>query len=293
MALVVRMSVAEHVDCFLDGFCQAFCWSRAATLIHSSHAVQRSLVKTILLNGVIFLGILFFVDSFYNTPEHTLFGYSYTTLTGYPMYMLCLMTNAGFFSRIAKEAFRMHGGEYQRHDNSESISAPTTIGMGILYMSCAAFIRCLRVIPLIGTPLSFYVNCLFMAYYCFEYKWMHMGWSLEHRLAHVEKHWAFFFGFGLPATLLTFFLSTLHAGAVFALIFPSYVIMATMSTMKSSTAPNVSVPLLQKWYLPNRIPVFWPVGKVTYTAIDLVQLFGVVDMKAAFTENKDQLGKVV
>lgn len=69
--------------------------------------------------------------------------------------------------------------------------------------------------------------------------------------------------------------------------------MATMSTMKSSTAPNVSLPLLQKWYLPNRIPVFWPVGKVTYTAIDLIQLFGVVDMKAAFTENKDQLGKVV
>lgn len=68
-----------------------------------------------------------------------------------------------------------------------------------------------------------------------------------------------------------------------------------MSTMKPSTAPNnvVSVPLLQRWYLPSRIPVFWPVGKATNVAIDIIQSFGVVDMKAAFTENKDQLGKVV
>lgn len=82
---------------------------------------------------------------------------------------------------------------------------------------------------------------------------MHLGWSLEQRLAHVEKHWAFFFGFGmvfiffshygfahyhyttgLPATLLTFFLSTLHAGAVFALIFPS----VSVLTAKEIAAAN-------------------------------------------------------
>lgn len=40
MTSVVRISVAEHVDCFVDGFRQAFCWSRAATLIHSQ--VDRS-----------------------------------------------------------------------------------------------------------------------------------------------------------------------------------------------------------------------------------------------------------
>ena len=66
-----------------------------------------------------------------------------------------------------------------------------------------------------------------------------------------------------------------------------------MSTMKSINTPNVSVPLLQKWYLPNRIPVFWPVEKVTNIVIDIIQSFGVVDMKSAFTESKDQLGKVV
>lgn len=42
MTSVVRISVAEHVDCFVDGFRQAFCWSRAATLIHSQ--VDRKLL---------------------------------------------------------------------------------------------------------------------------------------------------------------------------------------------------------------------------------------------------------
>lgn len=90
---------------------------------------------------------------------------------------------------------------------------------------------------------------------------MHMGWSLEHRLAHVEKHWAFFFGFGkvithlsfilgsithyhyttgLPATLLTFFLSTLHAGAVFALIFPSVGVICTNERAAANNNDSMS-----------------------------------------------------
>ena len=53
--------------------------------------------------------------------------------------------------------------------------------------------------------------------------------SIGHSFSVLVKFLSFIFSslshyhsiIGLPATLVTFFLSTLHAGAVFALIFPS------------------------------------------------------------------------
>lgn len=35
------------------------------------------MVKTIVLNGVIYLGGLLVVEALYNSPDHTVFGYSY------------------------------------------------------------------------------------------------------------------------------------------------------------------------------------------------------------------------
>lgn len=40
-------------------------------------------------------------------------------------------------------------------------------------------------------------------------------------MMYAEQHWAYCLGFGLPATAITFFLSTLRAGGVFALLYPS------------------------------------------------------------------------
>lgn len=330
MALVVRMSVAEHIDCFLDGFCQAFCWSRAATLIHSqvdlmlvstwpsytgfhrSHAVQRSLVKTILLNGVIFLGILFFIDSFYNTPEHTLFGYSYTVS------FLCVGEGSWFDDPLYSFPTNRHWqviqcicyvlwpmpvsfqGLQRKHFVCmvASISDTTTVNQyqhlppsaweyytwAVLHLSDVyeSFHLSAHHYPFTSTAYSWLIIASSMcpniqfnfksSYCCHRYKWMHMGWSLEHRLAHVEKHWAFFFGFGkvithlsfvlgsithyhyttgLPATLLTFFLSTLHAGAVFALIFPSVGVICTNE--RAAANNNDSMSSWQLWALWNPV----------------------------------------
>ncbi|KAI8067454.1 etoposide-induced protein 2.4-domain-containing protein [Gongronella butleri] len=116
--------------------------------------------------------------------------------------------------------------------------------MASFYLSCMLVVTLVRCIPWIGTPASLLLNCVIMGYYCFEYKWIDLGWTQAHRMAFVERHWAYFLGFGLPATLLTFFLTTLHAGAVFALVYPSFVILACVSTMKpydSSRLPHLPV----------------------------------------------------
>lgn len=54
-----------------------------------------------------------------------------------------------------------------------------------------------------------------------RYKWINQDWTIEQRMVYAEEHWAYCLGFGLPATTITFFLSTLRAGGVFALIYPS------------------------------------------------------------------------
>lgn len=43
-----------------------------------SKKVQYTLLKSLALNGVAYLGILVLLETFYNTPDHHLFGYSYT-----------------------------------------------------------------------------------------------------------------------------------------------------------------------------------------------------------------------
>lgn len=45
---------------------------------YRSKPVQYTLLKSLALNGVAYLGILVILETFYNTPDHHLFGYSYT-----------------------------------------------------------------------------------------------------------------------------------------------------------------------------------------------------------------------
>ncbi|KAI9274355.1 etoposide-induced protein 2.4-domain-containing protein [Phascolomyces articulosus] len=286
-------TIVQHGQYFISGLQQAFQWIRVISLIYSSPVIQKAIAKTICLNGIIYLGALVIIDTIYT--DHTIFGYSYMHLTGYPMYMICLLVNSSLFSQIALEAFQVHANEYQRP--TTIVTTASMIGNALFYMNCAALVRVLYWVPLIGTFISFFVTCLLMAYYSFEYKWIHLGWSLDQRLRHVEQNWAFFFGFGLPAALLTFFLSTLHAGGVFALIYPGYIILATMATLKPVNGPvsttTTYLKIMNGWCLPDRIPFFWPVAKATYFAALLLKNLGAPNILAIMSEKKDQLGKVV
>jgi hypothetical protein len=55
----------------------------------------------------------------------------------------------------------------------------------------------------------------------YRFKWVNLGLTMDQRMSSLERHWAFFLGFGIPLTTLTFFLSSLRAAAVYAIFFPS------------------------------------------------------------------------
>jgi etoposide-induced 2.4 mRNA len=74
-----------------------------------------------------------------------------------------------------------------------------------------------------------------------------------------ETHWAYFLGFGLPFTALTYFFTPLVSAATFALLFPFFVIIATSAkpvAYDDSTLLSV--------LLPARIQLCWPARPLTH-----------------------------
>lgn len=62
----------------------------------------------------------------------------------------------------------------------------------------------LRYIPYL--PLAFLFTSLANAYYVFEITWINKGMSLPERIRHLEERWCWYLGFGVPITLLSYFL---------------------------------------------------------------------------------------
>lgn len=61
-------------------------------------------------------------------------------------------------------------------------------------------------LPVVGPIIAFAYTCWLTSLYSFEYTWINEGWSVQRRLDYFERHWAYFFGFGVPFTLITFWL---------------------------------------------------------------------------------------
>ena len=112
------------------------------------------------------------------------------------------------------------------------------------------------ILPWIGTPLSFIYSCWLSSLYCFEYSWINTGLPFGRRLDAFESHWAYFLGFGLPFTAATFFLPFLIGSAVYALVFPVYVIVATAAT-------PVPSPALLFGTGTSRLPICSPAREIT------------------------------
>ncbi|KAI9498005.1 etoposide-induced protein 2.4-domain-containing protein [Zychaea mexicana] len=294
MATSTQSPLSQHWNYFLNGAEQAFNWPKTFILFYSSSTVQKSMFKALFINGIIFLGGVLFLEIFYNAPEHRIFGCSYATITGFPLYFGTLGINGKFFTPIAEKAFQLQAKNNPRTTpGSTNIvqSMASMIYTVIFYMNCGVFAGLLRsMIPHVGTLLAFLMNCAIMSYYCFEYKWLYMGWTLEQRMTFMEEHWAYFLGFGTPITVLTFFLSTLHSGAVFAILYPSYVIMATMATPKPATPygqPLASGKTVHpELSAPNKIPLFFGVRKMNDLVIFLAKMVGGVHADSIVSEKQ-------
>ncbi|KAG1445195.1 hypothetical protein G6F56_009996 [Rhizopus delemar] len=286
MATLEKSSVQQHWSYFISGIEDASNWPKTFLLLYSSKSIQKAVLTTLGLNGLLFLGGQLLLEAF----PRKLFGIPYLHLLGFPMYFGLLSINGQYFGKVAEKSYQIQRSQQQKPVTNPVQNVASGIFTTILYINCGITAAILSNIPVLGMPLSLLMNCIITSYYCFEYKWIYMGWNIEQRLSFMEKHWSFFLGFGFPMTILTFFLTFLRSGAIFNLVYPFFIIMAILAVPKTSTNQQVAsgVNARSQWTLPNKVSVFFPVRKLNALVILVVRLVSGVSVAP---ERKDESKK--
>ena len=72
-------------------------------------------------------------------------------------------------------------------------------------------------------------SCWLASLYCFEYRWVYLGWNSNDRLGYFERHWMYFFGFGFPIGVLSFVSPRFIDNGIFALVFPIFILTSAIA----------------------------------------------------------------
>ncbi|CAH0477242.1 unnamed protein product [Peronospora belbahrii] len=244
-------------DAFSSSFREFCAGAKHAVSLHrillfylKSRLICVSSAKCFVLNGLIFLGSIYFFNQavipvihLFGELLHRSFSYGTTTqvddvrdrvdgfvfllyqvLWMYPIYCISFILNTIWYQEIADDAYmQLHG--------KPSPSRVTDMIRDEMYRAILVAFFLLQtvlsyLIPVVGPAMSFVHLSWLYSLYCFEYKWSLAGWSLERRLAHLEQNWAYFAGFGSPFTLATFFVPNFVSKGIFALLFPVFLLLA-------------------------------------------------------------------
>ncbi|ORZ41503.1 etoposide-induced protein 2.4-domain-containing protein [Catenaria anguillulae PL171] len=257
----------------------------ALVIASSSKKIQAAAVKCFVLNGLLLLGSIAFYrlvingivgsifawttsredDKAFETVDRVLWALFHVFWV-YPVYALSFVLNSMWYQDIADRALDIRSAQLRTLGQPGLDAPPMSVRnklkrtivdelyRGLLCVVHLSLAMAAYVAPALGPVTSFIMTCWQNAMYCFEYKWVQKGWSLEHRLRHIEDQWPYYLGFGLPTTALTFYASSVVSSGVFAVLFPLYIITATLTTpptdhkhgvMRSPTSPTESTRSLE------------------------------------------------
>ncbi|RKP07618.1 etoposide-induced protein 2.4-domain-containing protein, partial [Thamnocephalis sphaerospora] len=241
-------------------------WHDSIAAIYSSKTLQVQTAKCFLLNGLIFLGSLYMFDLILR-PSLAFFTTWFVCdavqiCWVYPIYCLSFFLNSLWYQKVADHAYRLREGR----SASAQISYDRLVNRltdevyrALLFFNYVVFATMAYAIPLVGPLLSFAYACWIAAFYSFEYDWINRGWTMDQRMDYFETHWAYFAGFGLPSTAVTFFFPQFVSTGIFALLFPVFVIMSNMARPVPRRRDN---PQTLSAHIPRRLPVFSPAKRM-------------------------------
>ncbi|KAI0003350.1 etoposide-induced protein 2.4-domain-containing protein [Russula compacta] len=277
------------------GLVDAFRWDVVISLMSSDAEVRANALKSFLLNGISLLSIYVFdlllhplsrgeegqeghVQSSRN-GLHQNFGWFYRVLWLLPVVGMSLYLNASWCSLIAKRTFTLRHGLAFPYVGMTSTTSPNaytaffiSLAMSayraVMIATCVFISFALGYVPVVGGVIETVFFCWVDAYYCFEFIWIARGWLLSRRIRYLEERWVYHLAFGLPSTIICMWGGTLANAALFALIFPYYIIMAMHAHPVPVDPYNPSTPasasagttiMHPSPYLPIRLRVFTPV----------------------------------
>ncbi|KAF7972653.1 hypothetical protein HWV62_17328 [Athelia sp. TMB] len=253
------------------GLLEAFRWDIVVSTVTSDPEIRANVYKSVLLNSLSLTSIYTFdilLQPLVRDQQkwfHRNVGWFYQALWLLPVVCVSLYLNSSWCGLIAKRTFML------QHGSRTAQQAPVTY-TGLLTMLATSAYRVVMVftsivvgfalgaVPLVGPPLGFCFMCWVDAYYCFEFIWIARGMSLSTRVRHLEERWAYYFAFGLPSAALCMWGSSLANAALFALLFPAYIIMAMHAhpVPKDPYSPAGTEDIIRhpSPFVPIRLPIF-------------------------------------
>ncbi|KZT26468.1 EI24-domain-containing protein [Neolentinus lepideus HHB14362 ss-1] len=259
------------------GLMDAFRWDIVVLTVTSDPEIRANFLKSLLLNSLSLTSIYVFdllLQPLVQNQQkwlHRNVGWFYQVLWLLPVLGASLYLNSSWCTLIAKRTYALrHGSRATTAEMSYTYTGilnalATSAYRGVMIVTSVALDFALAYIPVVGPFVSFAFLCWVDAYYCFEFIWTARGLALFRRVRHLEEHWAYYFAFGLPSAALCMWGSGLANAAIFALIFPAYIIMAMHAQpvpqdpyrpLPTTDSGSDSRPLLPSPYIPIRLPVF-------------------------------------
>ncbi|KAF9264739.1 EI24-domain-containing protein [Marasmius fiardii PR-910] len=304
--LSLHESILLQLNWAWCGLKDAFRWDVVFS-VAGDPEIRANIYKSLLLNTLSLTSIYVF-DWFLQPLVHGQqkwlrrnVGWVYQTLWLFPVIGLSFYLNSSWCSVIAKRTFIL------QHGNRATAEQPTTYAGMIKAIATSAY-RVVMVftslavsfafksIPYVGSVISFIFLCWVDSYYCFEFVWIARGLSLSSRVRYLEERWAYYLAFGFPTAGLCTFGSGLANGAIFALVFPLFVIMA-MHARPLPVDPYSPLPRGQDQqdtikhpspFIPIRLPIF---AVVLFLNNWIVKIFSVGGRSHIRTRSKRTLSE--
>ncbi|CUA68216.1 Etoposide-induced protein 2,4 homolog [Bos taurus] [Rhizoctonia solani] len=277
--LPIWETIRLQIEFFVRGLLDANRWDRVVRIIIEDSEVRSNVFKSLLLNSLSLASIytldLIFVPLLAGKQDrwlHRNFGSLYTVFWLLPVIGVSLYLNSTFSSGLAKRVYHLQHGRSAAPTATGFSGVLNTIATSayrvILIFSYMSISLVLSYVPIVGSTAAFIFVCWIDAFYCFEFVWIARGMKLSERVRYEEERWAYFLAFGLPSTAMCMSGSSLANAAVFALVYPAYIIMAMYTNPKPDNPyqpiapteydPNPA-PIFPSPFIPIRIPFFAPV----------------------------------
>ncbi|PVG02637.1 hypothetical protein CPB86DRAFT_772445 [Serendipita vermifera] len=257
----------------LAGLRDAFRWDRVVTLLVTDQEIRAHMIKSFVLNALALASVYIFdlilmpVLHRKASPSSIVSTSSvYQILWVLPVVGGSLYLNGIWCATIAEKVYTLQHGRRHAAVPTSYTGLITSIASSayrvILITTSVLLSFALSYIPWIGKICSFLFVC-----WVDSFVWQASGLSLAARVKQLEERWAYFLGFGLPTTALCMSSNSLANTALFALIFPSYIILATYAQptplhpyspvppVQSRTTGETVYPLPSP-FIPVRLPVF-------------------------------------
>ncbi|KAJ3733065.1 etoposide-induced protein 2.4-domain-containing protein, partial [Lentinula guzmanii] len=265
-SLLLQLNWARH------GLVDTFRWDHVISTIAGDSQIRANVYKSLLLNSLSLTSIYTFDLLLLPLVQdqqkwlHRNVGWFYQVLWLLPVIGLSFYLNSSWCNIIAERTFVL------KHGNRSAVQQQSVTYTGMLKSIATSAYRVVMVftslvvsfalgnIPYAGPILGFFFMCWLDSYYFFEFVWIARGMSLSRRVRHLEERWAYYFAFGLPSAALCTLGSGLANAAVFALVFPLYIVMAMharpVPTDPYNPVSDTDVVRHPSPFIPIRLPVF-------------------------------------